>query len=63
MENVIIVAVLALIVGLASFYVYRAKKNGQKCIGCPSGKSCGGSCSGGCASCTHCGGNNAEKSE
>ena len=45
--DVIIVAVLALILGLAARYVYKAKKSGRKCIGCPSG----GSCSGHCAYC------------
>ncbi|MBQ8403690.1 MAG: FeoB-associated Cys-rich membrane protein [Clostridia bacterium] len=55
-ENVIIVVVLALIVGLASFYIYKAKKSGKKCIGCPDSKTCTGSCSGGCGgACSHCG--------
>jgi len=39
MENVILIAVLALIIGLAAAYIVRAKKRGVKCIGCPlSGK-------------------------
>ena len=55
MENYIIIAVVAIIIGLAGFYVYRAKKSGKKCIGCPDGcscckskegQSCGGSCGG-----------------
>jgi len=41
MENVIVIAVIVLIVSLAAWYVIRAKKNGAKCIGCPSGCSCG----------------------
>ena len=48
--DVIVVAVLALILGLAAWYVYKSKKSGKKCIGCPSG----GSCSGQCGSC-NCG--------
>lgn len=40
MEDFIIIAVLAIIIGLAVFYVYKAKKNGKKCIGCPSECSC-----------------------
>lgn len=44
MVNVIIIAVVLLIVGLAAGYIYKAKKNGRKCIGCPDGGSCGGSC-------------------
>ena len=56
MENIIIIAVLALIVGGAVAYIIKAKKSGQKCIGCPDSKTCSGSCSGGCSSCTHCSG-------
>lgn len=49
MENIIIVAILLVIVGLAVFYVYRAKKKGKKCIGCPDSGSCSTSkCEGGC---------------
>ena len=55
MENAIIIAVLVLIVGGALAYIIKAKKSGQKCIGCPDSKTCSGSCSGGCASCGHCG--------
>ncbi len=46
LENIIIIAVLLLIVGAAAWYVVRAKRKGQKCIGCPHGKSCSGSCCG-----------------
>ena len=50
MTDIIIVAVLVLIIGSASFYIYRAKKSGQKCIGCPSSKECSGkSCGCGCS--------------
>ena len=41
MENIILVAVLVLILGAAGFYVYRAKKRGAKCVGCPYSKTCG----------------------
>lgn len=44
MVNGIIIAVVVSIVGLAVFYVYKAKKKGQKCIGCPYGEQCNGSC-------------------
>ena len=47
MENLIILAVVAVIVTLSGRYLYRAKKRGVKCIGCPSGCSCKGS-HGGC---------------
>lgn len=50
MENYIVLAVLAVIVGLAVFYIYRSKKKGKKCIGCPYADSCGSRKNGGC----HC---------
>lgn len=40
MENIIIIVTLALVVSLASLYVYRSKKKGNACIGCPAAKSC-----------------------
>ncbi|MBR4888194.1 MAG: FeoB-associated Cys-rich membrane protein [Clostridia bacterium] len=46
METVIAVAALLVIVCAAAGYVVRAKKKGQKCIGCPYAKSCSGHCSG-----------------
>ena len=49
MVNVILIVVLAAIIGLAAAYVYKEKKKGHKCIGCPSGgcnckDESGGSC-------------------
>lgn len=38
--DMIIIAVLAAILGLAGWYICRAKKSGKKCIGCPHGCSC-----------------------
>ena len=46
MEDYIIIAVVLLAAGLAAWYVYRAKKRGQTCIGCPHAKK--GGCSGCC---------------
>ena len=40
MDNFIIIAILVVIVGLAATYVYKAKKSGKKCIGCPYAGSC-----------------------
>lgn len=48
--DIIIIAVIVLIIGGAALYIYRAKKRGVKCIGCPNGASCG---SGGCSSSAH----------
>lgn len=47
MTDFIVIAIIACIIGLAAGYVYKAKKSGRKCIGCPDS----GSCSGSCASC------------
>ena len=41
MVNAIASLVLLLILGAAAAYVYKAKKNGQKCVGCPYAKECG----------------------
>lgn len=49
MENFIIIAVVLVIVVAISVYLWRAKKRGQTCIGCPCSKQCGGGCKGGCA--------------
>ena len=35
MENIIVIAILLVILGLAAWYVIKAKKSGRKCIGCP----------------------------
>lgn len=55
MTNLIVFMIIAAIVGGAGLYMYKAKKRGVKCIGCPAGETCGRqgghACSGGCASC------------
>lgn len=56
----IILAVIALILGFAGWYIYKAKKSGKKCIGCPDGASCSGQCSGCNGSCG-CGGTGGKK--
>ena len=43
-ENIVVIAVLVIVVGGAVAYIVRAKKKGQKCIGCPYGASCTKSC-------------------
>lgn len=52
--DMIVLAVIALIIGLVVFYIHRAKKKGVKCIGCPDGATCGGHCSGCCGNCAGC---------
>ena len=40
MENIVVIAVIVLIIGLAVAYVIKEKKKGVKCIGCPNAKTC-----------------------
>ena len=46
MDNLIVIAIVAAIIGCAAWYIYKQKKSGAKCIGCPSSKTCSGHCSG-----------------
>ena len=51
--DIIVALILVAIIGGAVFYIVKAKKSGQKCIGCPHSKTCGsaGNCSGNCGGC------------
>lgn len=37
----ILIGILAVILGAAAGYIYKAKKSGHKCVGCPHAGSCG----------------------
>ena len=50
MENVIVVLILVAIAAGIIWYLIRAKKRGEKCVGCPYAKQCGSKCNGGCCS-------------
>ena len=50
MDDLIVLAVVAGILAAAAGYVYKQKKAGAKCIGCPDSKTCAGHCQ----SCTGC---------
>lgn len=62
MVNIILVVILTAIVGGAGLYIYRAKKRGAHCIGCPDAKACAArrqesgasGCCGSCAGCSGC---------
>ena len=45
MTDLIIILIVLAILGGAGLNVYRAKKSGKKCIGCPYAKDCAGKCS------------------
>ncbi len=44
-ENIIVIVILLGIVGGIVWYLVKARKSGQTCIGCPHAKNCGGKCS------------------
>ena len=44
MADLIIIAVILAVVIAVSVYIVRQKKKGVKCIGCPYGGNCSGSC-------------------
>lgn len=44
MADFIVGGILILAVGAAAVYLRKAKKQGKKCIGCPSGGCCSGKC-------------------
>lgn len=44
MTDIILGVVIAAILFCAGLYIFKAKKNGQKCIGCPYSKECGKDC-------------------
>jgi len=58
MANFIVVIILLAITASAAIYIYKARKSGKKCIGCPDsgccGKNEGSACSGFCGSCGGC---------
>lgn len=45
MEDIIVVLILVAIATGIVIYLVRAKKRGEKCVGCPYSKQCKGSCS------------------
>ena len=52
MLNFLIIALVAVLVGSAVGYIYKSKKRGISCIGCPDAPKCSGNC-GGCNGCCH----------
>ena len=48
MTNLVVILVVGLLVGGAAGYIYKAKKKGVRCIGCPDASGCSGNCSGCC---------------
>ena len=44
--DVLIVAIVLIIIGIAAGYIIKEKRNGAKCIGCPNSKTCAHKCAG-----------------
>lgn len=44
MADFIIILILAACVGGAGYYIYKSKKRGVKCVGCPDGQCCCKNC-------------------
>ena len=40
MENLIVIGILLIIVGAAVFYIWKEKKKGTRCSGCPAAGHC-----------------------
>ena len=50
----IIIGIIALVLVAAGWFIYKSKKSGKKCIGCPDSCACSGTaCNGGCSGCSH----------
>lgn len=41
LADVVVILIIAAVVAGISIYLYRAKKRGERCIGCPYAKQCG----------------------
>ena len=50
--DIIVLLIIALVVGGATYYIIRAKRRGARCIGCPDAKTCLGNCSS-CHACSY----------
>lgn len=50
MADVIVIAILAVVVGSAIYYIRKEKKRGVTCIGCPHAGTCAKKRQGGCDS-------------
>ena len=56
MDNILVIAIVALIVSLAVWYIRKEKRRGVQCVGCPDSKTCSGQC-GSCSGCCNGAGN------
>ena len=54
MANFIVGGVILILFAAASMYLYKEKKRGVKCIGCPSAQTCASRCNGMSECCLDC---------
>ena len=47
----LIIGIILLIFAGSVYAIYRSKKSGKKCIGCPDSGVCAGNCTGNCSGC------------
>ena len=47
--NIVAIVAQLVMLGIALLYLYKAKKNGQKCVGCPYSKTCSAKAKAACA--------------
>lgn len=45
MTDILVGGLILAVLGAIIFYLVRARRRGQKCIGCPYGGKCSGNCS------------------
>ena len=54
MANFIVAGIILCILGAAIIYIYKEKKRGVQCIGCPSAQTCASRCNGMSECCSGC---------
>ena len=48
----LILGIILAVLALSGWYIWKSKKSGKKCIGCPDSCACSaGNCAGGCSGC------------
>lgn len=52
MKDFIVIVILVAILAAAAWYIYKAKKSGKKCIGCPDADACAAKKGGCCCGCS-----------
>lgn len=51
MDNLIVGVILAIILGAAIYYIYKEKKKGVRCVGCPYAGECAAKAAGSSCEC------------